>query len=635
MRVKITCIIIITICFIANVTAQTLKVKEKVDNEFKFTTLSNLQLKGYLGGMMDLNFKHGIKEQNVEELVDIFNSRNEERLWQSEFWGKWITGAIQTYAYYKDEELLQSIDQAVDGLIATQTPDGYIGNYADDKHLHQWDIWGRKYCLLGLIAYYDMNPKKNVKALKSAEKLANHLLTEVGRGKANIVLQGNYRGLAATSILEPMVQLYKRTGIKDYLDFAKYIVTQWETPEGPQLVSMGLKNVPVYKRFPYNPKDKWTTNGQKAYEMMSCYEGLLELYTLEGNPDWLRAVENTANSIINYEINIVGSGSSSECWFHGKKYQTDDVIHFNEVCVTTTWIKLCAKLFMITGKAHYADQIETSMYNALIGGLTPDGHTFTKYPPLEGRKELSGGQCGMELNCCGANGPRALSLYPKLIYTQNKQGVFVNFFEDSETILQTPSGNTIKLKQTGNYPIGDFVTIEVEPEVEETFTIGVRLPGWSRLSLLKVNELAYEGGGGIHQRLIRKWKKGDKITVKLDMRGKVITEGRNFAIKRGPLVLARDARFNDGCVGETAFRPAQNGELIDLDINKETPEGMFISVTANIILGANTEREYHEPSKVKLTNYASAGNTWNDHSRFKIWFEEPLSAKHMILSQEK
>lgn len=628
-------ILTVSICLATNILAQSQKVKESVKSEFQFTDLSNLKLHGYLGNMMDLNFEHGVKEQNVEQLVDIFKYRTEDRKWQSEFWGKWITGAIQAYQYYKDEELLNSIHKAVEGLISTQTPDGYIGNYADDKHLHQWDIWGRKYCLLGLIAYYDMNPQKNGKALKAAEKLSDHLLTEVGSDKANIVIQGNYRGLAATSILEPIVQLYKRTGNKNYLNFAKYIIQQWETPEGPQLISKGIENVPVYKRFPYDPNDRWTTNGQKAYEMMSCYEGLLELYTLEGNPEWLKAVENTANSIIQNEINIVGSGSSSECWFHGKKYQTEDVIHFNEVCVTTTWIKLCTKLFMITGKPLYADQIETSMYNALIGGVTPDGHTFTKYPPLEGRKELSGGQCGMELNCCGANGPRALTLYPKLIYTQNHQGVFVNFFEDSETTVTSPTGNKVTLKQTGNYPIGDLVTIEVLPEVEETFTIGVRLPGWSRISLLKVNDLAYEDGGGMHQRLIRKWKKGDKITVKLDMRGMVITEGRNFAIRRGPLVLARDARFEDGCVGETAFRPASDGGFIDLEVNEDKPEGMYLSVSAKIILGANTEREYYEPKVIKLTNYASAGNTWDDESRFKIWFEEPLSAKHMIMSKEQ
>lgn len=34
---------------------------------------------------------------------------------------------------------------------------GYIGNYSEEAQLNQWDIWGRKYTALGLIAYYDLS----------------------------------------------------------------------------------------------------------------------------------------------------------------------------------------------------------------------------------------------------------------------------------------------------------------------------------------------------------------------------------------------------------------------------------------------------------------------------------------------
>lgn len=41
---------------------------------------------------------------------------------------------------------------------------------------------------------------------------------------------GNHRGMAASSVLEPFTQLYVRTGEQRYLEFAKEIVRQWETP---------------------------------------------------------------------------------------------------------------------------------------------------------------------------------------------------------------------------------------------------------------------------------------------------------------------------------------------------------------------------------------------------------------------
>ena len=50
---------------------------------------------------------------------------------------------------------------------------------------------------------------------------------------------------------------------------------------------------------------------------MSCYDGLLELYKITKNPDYLKAVEATVRNIIDEEINIAGSGSAFECFYHG------------------------------------------------------------------------------------------------------------------------------------------------------------------------------------------------------------------------------------------------------------------------------------------------------------------------------
>ena len=101
--------------------------------------------------------------------------------------------------------------------MATQTPEGYIGNYAPESRLKAWDIWGRKYVMLGLISYYDISNDK--KALNAAAKEADFLIKELNDKNALIVKMGNHRGMAASSVLEPICQLYTRTGNKKYLDF--------------------------------------------------------------------------------------------------------------------------------------------------------------------------------------------------------------------------------------------------------------------------------------------------------------------------------------------------------------------------------------------------------------------------------
>ncbi len=184
-----------------------------------------MSMTGYLGRKIDLCIGNRVKPQDIEHLVEPFRHRNERNLWQTEFWGKWITSAQWAFRYNGDPEIKAILETATQKLIETQTSDGYIGNYHNDAHLQNWDIWGRKYCLLGLLGHYDITG--DTAALDSACKLADHLMTEVGPGKADIVMTGNHRGMASSSVLEPMVLLYKRTGDKRYLDFAEYIVSQW------------------------------------------------------------------------------------------------------------------------------------------------------------------------------------------------------------------------------------------------------------------------------------------------------------------------------------------------------------------------------------------------------------------------
>ncbi len=214
-----------------------------------------------------------------------------------------------------------------------------------------------------ITSHHDISGNK--KALKAARNLADHLMTQLGPGKTNIIETGNYHGMASSSILEQIMLLYNKTQKEQHLEFAIYIVHQWETPDGPQLISKALEGVNVADRFPLPERWYSPENGQKAYEMMSCYDGLLDLYRVTGEPDYLKAVEMTVENILEEEINIAGSGTSFECWYHGKEKQTIPTFHTMETCVMTTWLKLNHSLLRLTGKSGYADNIELTYYNAI------------------------------------------------------------------------------------------------------------------------------------------------------------------------------------------------------------------------------------------------------------------------------
>lgn len=588
----------------------------------QLSVAKSAQIKGHVGEKLDASYQNRILAQDVDRLVAPFKNRTETSCWQSEFWGKWFTSAMLAYHYKPEAPLKKVLDQAVEGLIATQTPDGYIGNYADDKHLAAWDIWGRKYCMLGLLSYYDLT--KDKKSLTAAGKVADHLMKELKDRNALIVKMGNHRGMAASSVLEPICQLYSRTGDKKYLDFAEEIVRQWETPDGPQLVSKST--VPVAERFS-KPKGSWYgwEQGQKAYEMMSCYEGLLELYRLTGKPEYKTAVEKTWESILKTEINVAGSGSAVECWFHGNEHQAHPVYHYQETCVTATWVKLSQQLLRLTGEAKYADAIEETYYNALLGSMNPDGSDWAKYTPLSGQRLQGTEQCGMGLNCCNASGPRGLFTFPLTTVMSGNKGVQVNFYAAGTYSMQTPGKQKVEVVQETDYPETGKIKIKIQLEKPESMSISVRIPNWSAKSALTVNgEPVNNLGVGTYATMLRNWKSGDVIELNLDMRGRIVRLGdspESVAILRGPVVLSRDARMPQPSLESIITPVADKDGYIQLEPVSRKNSEMWMQFQAMFVPESYAEGG-SKPFPVVLCDYASAGNSKEGHPHFKVWLQQ-------------
>ncbi|WP_207909094.1 glycoside hydrolase family 127 protein [Pedobacter sp. ok626] len=580
---------------------------------------SEMHLTGYLGGKLEESIANRILAQDVERLIEPFKveNRNETRMWQSEFWGKWFTSAVLAYKYHPSAQLKQVLDKAVKGLLATQTPDGYIGNYAVSHRLEQWDIWGRKYCMLGLLSYYDLT--KDEKSLVGASRIADNLINDLNKKDGIIVTKGNYKGMAASSVLEPICLLYNYTGNKKYLEFAERIVQQWETPEGPQLLSKADKN--VSERFP-KPKNWYSPEqGQKAYEMMSCYEGLLELYRITGNNDYLKAVKDTWENIRNTEINIVGSGASTEMWFGGKAKQNIPVHHYQETCVTVTWIKLTEQLLKLTGEVKYSDEVELSYYNALLGSLSSHGAVWAKYTPLNGQRLSGSEQCGMGMNCCEASGPRGLFNLPMHIIMKSKDGIQVNYFAAGTYKLHAPKKQVITLNQQTEYPKNGKVELKISVTKPEDMEVSIRIPNWSKETKVSVNNELITCLPGSNVKIKRVWKTGDKISLELDMRGRIIETGTDMhsaAIMYGPIVLARDSRF-EGAGIESVMKPVLSKPgFVTLTALPANSGDDYLRFKADFIPESYAE-DAKGPLSLMLCDYASAGNN-ELKSYFKVWF---------------
>ena len=121
------------------------------------------------------------------------------------------------------------------------------------------------------------------------------------------------------------------------------------------------------------------------------------------------------------------------------------------------------------------------------------------------------------------------------------------------------------------------------------------------------------------------------LELELDMRGRVIEAPSGLddeAIARGPIVLAFDTRLVPIRSGVTVppmlryeFDSTEDG-YIDLERTEGDPAMWMVF---NVPLKDEGGYKHTLP----MCDYVSAGNTWQDGNRFRVWIQQPFDFRHL------
>ena len=491
---------------------------------------SAVRMGGWLGARIDSNEVHRLILVDTETLLDGYRHRPGSHPWIGEHVGKWMHAATLAWEYSGDAALRSKLDAVAAALIATQEPDGYLGTYSPDKRFGlydgaDWDVWSHKYNLVGLLTYYRYTG--NPAALSAARRIGD-LLVATFPAKKSLLAAGTHQGMAATSVLGPVVELYRLTGDARYLEFARYIVRCYEEKGGPDIVrSLQAPDASVAR----------VANG-KAYEMLSNLVGIAELYQVTGEPRLLTAVENAWQDITRNRLYVTGTASIGECFGDSHELPNGEDAHLGETCVTTTWIQLNAALLSQTGDARYGDEIERSLYNHLAAAQSPGDGAWCYYTALEGVKHYDTG-----ITCCHSSGPRALALAPTLAYLQEGDVLCVDTLETSRARFRLGDG-FVDLAMESRFPYEGRSTLTVKTSGRKRFVLKVRAPSWAEP--MRVGAATSKDGWVTLPE--REWSDGDRVDIAFTVGGRVIrgdfTNYSRVAYAWGPFILALDEAAN-------------------------------------------------------------------------------------------
>jgi DUF1680 family protein len=296
----------------------------------------HIHLAGMLGSRIEKNAINRLAEVDIDRLLEGYRTRPGRQTWDGEHIGKWLHAATLAWVGLEGAQKTRmrlKLDTAVTELLKCQEPDGYLGTYLPANRWKEWDVWAHKYNLIGLLTYIQQTG--NRQPLEASRRMADLLIAEFGEGpggqkpKREILTSGAHQGMASTSVLEPMVMLYRLTGDDRYRTFAQFLFTSWERPLGPHIVSRLLRDRRVDR-----------VGNAKAYEMLSCLNGMLEWYRLTGDRQFLEAARIAWQDIVDKRLYITGTASAREHF--RADYDLPNVDNVGETCVTVTWVQFNA-----------------------------------------------------------------------------------------------------------------------------------------------------------------------------------------------------------------------------------------------------------------------------------------------------
>lgn len=602
--------------------------RHTTDRQFDLPA-GSVSLTGILNDKIRIITEGTLKVVDMHALADYFRNTMDPFA-TGEFWGKLMRASCLIGSYTKDPALRAIVDEAARDMMSLQGADGCLSTCpvsTQPNGSNGSDLWERKYALMGLLAYYELTGSEE--ALNACVRLVRYTNGQVGEPPKTPITETGwaFKGIESSSILEPVMRVYHATGEPAALELGSYIVKSGCC--GRENLFEAIRNGKSPMEIGWNGVA--TESIAKAYEMMSCFEGLCEYYRATGDVWALETVQMFWEKVKEEEITLLGSGGADapfnlgpgtgEQWNRTRQEQTNPDIHLMmETCVTVYWMRLCHQLLRLTGEVRYADELEISLYNAIFGALRPDGRFFEYFPRFNGtrnhRVNYSHNIRGFDLSCCTANGPTGLGMAPYFAFAGTPDGVTVNLYETGT--VRVPFGEAVvTLAMVSDYPLMGKATLRVQSvegvlPADRPFVMSLRVPSFAKdFTVMDAHHprCAIAGTAGTYLRLAGNVTPGDEWLICFDI--PLVQHpaphgsnraGDNFvAFTYGSILLARDARD-----GVPPLTPVPRAEVSDWRV-APSERGGFLTVYATL---GDTE--------LKLVDYMSAGNDWQE-TEFACW----------------
>lgn len=461
---------------------------------------------------------------------------------------KWLEAASYALAVQPagapDDELARLVEAVIAEVAAAQAPDGYLNTYFTfDRAAQRWtdlDVMHELYCaghlIQAAVAHHRATGARTL--LDVALRLADHICATFGP-------QGRAGTDGHEEIEMALVELYRQTGTRTYLDRAGFFLDQ----RGRGLLRRGAY---LQDHLPLREQAEIVGHAVRA-TYLAC--GMVDVAMETGEDALAAAVERLWQSAFTRKAYITGGlGARWEGESFGEDYELPNERAYAETCAAIGGFMWNWRMLLHSGEARYADWMETALYNGILSGLSLDGTAYFYQNPLADRGRHRR-QPWFTTACCPPNIARTLLSLPGYVASVSREGLWLHLYAQGRLRAELPGAGTALLRLQTRYPWDGHVQITFESAPPEPFGLLLRVPGWCRGAAIELNgrPAGVAAEPGSYAALHRTWQPGDVVDLMLSMpvrrllaHPRVLANQGRVALARGPLVYCVEGADHPG-----------------------------------------------------------------------------------------
>ena len=445
------------------------------------------------------------------------------------------------------QAIRKKLDEWIPVILAAQEPDGYLQTRFTLGHANEqkqrpprWTYVGDHegyvagYFIEAAIAHYGMTAEHDRRMYDAAKKLADCWDANIGPAPKKKWHDGHEEIELALVRLGRLVNEVEGPGTGDkYFRLSKFLL---DCRRGGD--SYDQTHLPVIEQY-----EALGHAVRAAY----CYSAMADIAMETGDAQYHSAVKSLWDNLVNkkyYVTGGIGSGETSEGF--GKNYSLPNNAYC-ESCSDCGEIFFQHRMNLAYHEARYADLMEETLYNAVLGSVDLPAKNFTYVNPLD-QDFARYGWHGCP--CCVGNIPRTLLELPTWIYATDDAGVFVNLYLGSTVNVGRVTGTDLQIVQRTDYPWNGKVELVVNPKSTAKFSLRLRSPNRNTSALYQATPAAdgitsISVNGKIitpeiqdgYAVITRRWKRGDKVELELPLRVQRVTADERVVADRGRVAL--------------------------------------------------------------------------------------------------